>query len=98
MNDLLLKTADALLPTLKRLIAREGNMDKIVVATDRESNGTSHESLSWLDSKEAARYLRKTANAVRIMVHRGYLRPRKFHNRLYFRRIELDRLLESSLM
>ena len=50
----------------------------------------------WMDSKEAANYLRKTANALRIMVYRGYIRPRKFRRRLYFRRIELDRLLESS--
>ncbi|MGK5084362.1 helix-turn-helix domain-containing protein [Bdellovibrionota bacterium FG-1] len=55
------------------------------------------EHLTWMDSKEAAKYLRKTANALRIMVSRGYLRPRKLRNRLYFRRIELDRLLESSI-
>jgi len=53
--------------------------------------------LTWLDTKEAANYLRKTANALRIMVCRGYIRPRKFRRRLYFRKIELDRLLESSV-
>ena len=38
----------------------------------------------------------RAINALRIMVFRGYLRPRKFRRRLYFRRLELDRLLESS--
>ena len=55
------------------------------------------ETLTWLVTEEAARYLRMTANALRIMVYRGYIRPRKLRRRLYFRRIELDRLLESSL-
>lgn len=70
-------------------------MDRIETATDREPE-EALERLTWLDSKEAARYLHKTANALRIMVYRGYLRPRRFHRRLYFLRIELDRLLESS--
>ncbi len=70
-------------------------MGTIENATDREPDEVL-ECLTWLDSKEAAKYLRKTANALRIMVYRGYLRPRRFRHRLYFRRIELDRLLESS--
>jgi hypothetical protein len=65
-------------------------------ATDREPEDGNFERLTWLDSKEAAKYLRKTVNALRIMVFRGYIRPRKFRSRLYFRRLELDRLLESS--
>jgi hypothetical protein len=65
-------------------------------ATDREPGSGAFDRLTWLDTKEAANYLRKTANALRIMVCRGYIRPRRFRRRLYFRRIELDRLLESS--
>jgi|GEM_PF-952566 len=72
-------------------------MSKLMNATDLEILDPGLDQLTWLDSKEAARYLRKTANALRIMVYRGYLRPRKFRRRLYFRRLELDRLLESSL-
>lgn len=71
-------------------------MGIITNATDRGPDTESLEPLTWLDSKEAAKYLRKTANALRIMVYRGYVRPRKFRRRLYFRKIELDRLLESS--
>lgn len=70
-------------------------MLNIESATDRGPE-ESFQDLTWLDTKEAAKYLRKSANALRIMVCRGYLRPRKFRRRLYFRRVELDRLLESS--
>ena len=72
-------------------------MSTLTIATDREPDEVDFNCLTWLDSKEAAKYLRKTANALRIMVFRGYLRPRKFRRRLYFRKIELDRLLESSV-
>lgn len=71
-------------------------MSTIVSATDLENGQIEFDRLTWLDSEEAATYLRKTANALRIMVYRGYIRPRKFRRRLYFRKIELDRLLESS--
>ncbi len=67
-------------------------------ATDWKMFEGSFDQLTWLNSKEAANYLRKTANALRIMVFRGYLRPRKFRRRLYFRKLELDRLLESSAL
>jgi hypothetical protein len=70
-------------------------MSKIELTTDLEPSEPILEGLTWLNSKEAASYLRKSANALRIMVCRGYLRPRRFRRRLYFRRIELDRLLES---
>ena len=72
-------------------------MTTITDATDQEPEEVDFERLTWLDTKEAAKYLRKTANALRIMVFRGYLRPKRFRRRLYFRRIELDRLLESSV-
>ncbi len=72
-------------------------MSTIAIATDREMGEVDFDHLTWLDSKEAAKYLRKTANALRIMVSRGYIRARKFRRRLYFRKLELDRLLESSV-
>ena len=52
--------------------------------------------LIWLTTEEAASYLRKSANAIRIMVHKKILRARKFRRRLYFRREELDALIETS--
>ena len=72
-------------------------LSTIEVATVRNGEGAKVEDLTWLTSKEAAYYLRKTVNALHIMVRRGHLRPRRLQRRLYFRRIELDRLLESSI-
>ncbi len=54
------------------------------------------ENLEWMTSREAAQYLRKSAGALRVMVCRGQIPTRKFFCRLYFRKTELDCLLESS--
>jgi len=52
--------------------------------------------LEWLNSKEAALFLRKSIGALRVMVHRGQIRARKFQRRLYFKKCELNELLETS--
>ena len=54
------------------------------------------ENLIWMTTRDAAAYLRKSVNAIYILVSRGQLRARKFANRLYFKRDELDYLLETS--
>lgn len=54
------------------------------------------DNLVWMTSEEAARYLRKTAGALRTAVCRGQIRPRKWRRRLYFKKTELDLLLEGS--
>lgn len=66
---------------------------------ERKVGGSSvlFENLVWLSSAEAASYLRKSYGALRVMVCRGYLRPRVFKRRWYFRRTELDRVLEGSI-
>ena len=51
----------------------------------------------WMTIKDAARYLGRTTNAVYIAVYRGHLSKYKWNGKLYFRRSDLDRLLESSL-
>lgn len=61
------------------------------------SPATFFENLVWLNSEEAARYLRKSVGALRVMVCRRQVHARKFRRRLYFKRIELDRLLEASV-
>ena len=66
------------------------------------TGGTSHrasmlfDNLIWLTTKETAVYLRKSVNAIHTLVSRKYLQPRKFANRLYFKKEELDYLLETS--
>lgn len=54
------------------------------------------ENLIWLTTKEAAVYLRKSVNAIHLLVNRKQLRARKFNNRLYFKKKELDYVLETS--
>lgn len=68
------------------------------------SNGESKESLNllfnnliWLTTKEAAVYLRRSVNSIHTLVSRKQLRARKFCNRLYFKKDELDYLIETSL-
>jgi excisionase family DNA binding protein len=56
------------------------------------------QNLIWLTTEEAAKYLRKSANAIRIMVHKKILKARKFRRRLYFRRDELDAVIEASIL
>lgn len=52
--------------------------------------------LIWLTTKEAAVYLRRSVNAIHTLVSRRQIRARKFRNRLYFKRDELDYLIETS--
>ena len=54
------------------------------------------ENLVWMTSEEAAQYLRKSVGALRTAVCRGQLDAKKWRRRLYFKRSELDRLLETS--
>lgn len=72
-------------------------MSTLQLATDRMPSKADFDRLTWMNIHEAAFYLRKTPNALRLMVSKGYIKPRKLGNRLYFRKIEIDRLLESSL-
>lgn len=54
------------------------------------------ENLVWMTTEEAASYIRKSANALRIAVHKGHIHARKFRRRLYFKKSELDRMLDTS--
>lgn len=54
------------------------------------------DNLIWLTTEEAACYIRKTSNALRIAVFKGHIHARKFRRRLYFRKDELDALIDTS--
>lgn len=54
------------------------------------------ENLKWMTTSEAAIYLRMSANALRTAVCRGQIVPKKFRRRLYFKRSDLDSLIETS--
>ena len=49
-----------------------------------------------MNSEEAAFYLRMTVGALRTAVCRGQIKARKFQRRLYFKRKDLDSLLENA--
>jgi len=53
---------------------------------------------SWLSTDEAAKYLGKTRNAIWQLVSKGFLIKRKWGRRLYFKKLELDQLIENSLI
>lgn len=59
---------------------------------------TLFENQIWLGTDEAAQYLGKSRNAIWILLSRGLLMKRKWRRRLYFKKSELDRLLENSLI
>lgn len=61
-------------------------------------NGISVNEKIWLTTAEAANYLGKTRNALWLLVSRGLLIKRKWQGRLYFKRAEIDRLLEGALI
>ncbi|MGE3680317.1 MAG: helix-turn-helix domain-containing protein [Bdellovibrionales bacterium] len=71
-----------------------------------ESETTLFDNLTWLSTKDAAVYLRKfrkkdgkpSDGAIRTAIWRGLLKARKWGRRLYIKRVELDRLLELSLV
>ena len=48
----------------------------------------------WMTTKEAADYLRISANALRILVHRKRIKPHKLGNRLRFKKIEMKSLIK----
>jgi len=73
-------------------------MDDIINSESRR-NSDQHlffDNLIWLTSEEAAFYIRKSVGALRTMVSRGQIKCKKWRRRLYFRKDDLDRLLENS--
>lgn len=75
--------------------------ESLIGIEDKPEKGGIFEKLEWLTTKEAAIYLRKfspvgepSENAVHKLVSKGSIRRRKFGGRLFFRKRELDFLIE----
>lgn len=47
----------------------------------------------WLSTKDAARFLGLSENAIRIMVHRGQIQVYKLGRRLRFKRVDCQFLI-----
>lgn len=71
-------------------------INKQIATSSHEEEQEFFHNLKWLKSEDAAKYLRTSVGQIRNMVYRGQLKARKFQNRLYFKRRELDFLLEAS--
>ena len=68
------------------------NLDILMGIPVRNGHQLLFDNLIWLDSKDAADYLRITANALRVMVCKGKLSAYKLGRRLRFRKQDLDSL------
>lgn len=73
------------------------------VKTSDGENTPIFENLVWMNTKDAAIYLRKfsengepSEGAVRKLAGRGALHPRTWRRRLFFKKVELDLMLEGS--
>lgn len=62
-----------------------------------ECSGKLFDNRIWVDSKEAADYLRISSGALRNAVYRKQILARKFRRKLYFNLNELYRLLDNSI-
>ena len=51
---------------------------------------------NWFTTEEAAQYLGKTKMAVWHLVSKGHLIKRKWGRRLFFKKSELDHLIENA--
>lgn len=54
--------------------------------------------LIWLTVKQAATYLSRTENAIRLLIHKGTLQRHRLDGRIYLKRAEIDALLEKSIL
>lgn len=54
------------------------------------------DNLIWLTTEEAAGFLRKSNHALRQMLYKGQISARKVHGRLYFKKSELNELVDTS--
>lgn len=52
--------------------------------------------LIWLTTEEAAEFLRKSSHALRQMLYKGQISARKVHGRLYFKKSEINTLIDTS--
>lgn len=74
--------------------------------TKAESHYLLFDNLVWLSSVDLAIYLRKfrrndgtpSVEAIRQLVYRGKLKPRKLGRSLYFKKSEVDRAMELGII
>jgi excisionase family DNA binding protein len=86
------------IPSCNKVILRYNrtNLEDKTLGSFFENLNQDHyadENTRWLNTKEAAEFLRLTPNALRILVHRAQVKYFKFGRRLRFRQSDLQLLL-----
>lgn len=76
---------------------REKNVKELSPKND-DSKRPIFEIKIWMTVKDAATYLSRTENAIRILMCRKILRAYRMGRRVYLKRSEIDLLIESSVM
>jgi len=56
------------------------------------------DNLIWMTVKDAATYLRRTENAVRLLLYKGILNTYKLGGRVYVKKTQINDLLEKSIL
>lgn len=69
-----------------------------VEVAEEQSLATFFDKRIWVDTKEAANFLRISVGSLRNAVYRKQVIARKFRRRLYFKVSELNRLLDNSII
>ncbi len=87
------------------MVTENLNLINDILTTTRYSSPTENNNSEllfknkiWMDSKEAANYLKISVGSLRSAVYRKQVLARKFRRRLYFKISELNRLLENSIL
>ncbi len=70
--------------------------DKSYVNEEYLNTHSLFDNLIWMTTDEAANFLRKSSHALRQMTYKGIIRSRKFGGRLYFKKAELNELVDTS--
>lgn len=64
------------------------------MSTLRKINVTGRiERQGWMKTDQVAEYLGTSPNNIRNMIHRNYLKSKKFGGRWYFNKEEVDRMI-----
>ena len=56
------------------------------------------ENLIWLTVKQAAIYLSRSENAIRLLIYKGVLSAHRLGGRVYLKKSEIDRILNQSIL
>jgi excisionase family DNA binding protein len=71
-----------------------------VTFSEAETSGDKQkffDKLIWLTVKQAAIYLSRTENAIRILIHKGTLQRHRLGGKIYLKKSEIDHALEKSI-